>query len=102
MATLGYNVVLFGGEFYKAGYELAPAETWIWNGTTWSSYTGTPQPSARYYASMATFGNEVLLFGGFNGSTALGDTWVWNGSGWAQQSVSGGPIARCGHALVSR
>jgi len=26
---------------------------------------------------------QVVLFGGFNGSTDRGDTWVWDGTTWS-------------------
>jgi hypothetical protein len=101
MAAFGSKVLLFGGEV-ASGQSFTPlAETWIWDGSTWTQYTGTPQPSARFYSSMATFGNEVVLFGGNGAGGAIAETWVWNGTGWAQQTVTG-PGARCGHALASR
>ncbi len=41
---------------------------------------------------------HVLLFGGHNGTSALGDTWIWDGATWTQRSVAG-PSARQYHAM---
>ncbi|KAA3604557.1 MAG: hypothetical protein DWQ01_22015 [Planctomycetota bacterium] len=40
-----------------------------------------------------------FLFGGYQGSTALGDSWEWDGQNWVQRPVSG-PQARGGHAMT--
>ena len=48
----------------------------------------------------ATLGNEVVLFGGYNGSTPLGDTWTFDGTSW--KAVTGnGPPARYEHAMAA-
>jgi len=103
MATLGSTVVLFGGELFNGTSFVPLGETWIWDGTAWTQYTGTPQPSARFYSAMAALdATHVVLFGGTNASGAVGETWVWNGTGWSQPTVTGGPGARCGHSMATR
>ena len=44
------------------------------------------QPPARHYADMAydEAGERCVLFGGWNGTAALGDTWVRDRHGWQQ------------------
>ena len=42
-------------------------------------------PSPRGYLRMAydAASNEVVLFGGYNGSVYFGDTWTWDGTDWS-------------------
>lgn len=52
MATLGNNVVLFGGVDASGN---AIGERWLWNGTTWTQMTGLLTfPGARCGHGMAT------------------------------------------------
>ncbi len=51
MATVGDQVVLFGGGTFGGSYG-DPAGTWTWNGTAWTEHTGTG-PSARNEPTMA-------------------------------------------------
>ncbi len=43
---------------------------------------------------------ESVLFGGFNGTSALDDTWVFDGTSWVQEFPASSPSARYGHQLV--
>jgi hypothetical protein len=70
------NVVLFGGIS-----DRVLADTWAWDGTTWTSQGSATTPHVRELASMAydaATGN-IVLFGGTTDGTALrlADTWVW-------------------------
>jgi hypothetical protein len=49
MATWSHTLVLFGGP------QVDPGSTWIWDGSMWSERS-VPGPSARWGATMATFG----------------------------------------------
>ncbi len=90
MATLGDRVVAFD----------AAGETWIFDGTAWTHVPGTG-PSARSQASLATLGNDVVLFGGTtNGNDALDDTWIFDGTTWTA-SAAMGPPARSSGAMAS-
>jgi len=105
------NMLLFGGE----DSSNAPLnDTWIWNGTKWtqvddSGDTGctiscTNSPPARAAASMAydpATGNMVL-FGGYNGSSYLNDTWAWNGTTWTQVVGTSGCAANCSNSPPAR
>lgn len=46
-----------------------------------------PQPPARLYTDMAfdAANERCVLFGGWNGTAALGDTWIRDGNGWTQE-----------------
>jgi len=63
--------VLFGG----LGPHRDKADTWTWDGTTWTKQASAAHPSAREGAAMAydAATRTVVLFGGgFNA-----DTWTW-------------------------
>jgi hypothetical protein len=91
------RVVLFGG--YDPSSEYL-ADTWEWDGTSWSQRTPAMSPSRRYRHAMAYDGarGRVVLFGGANPSP-LGDTWEWDGNNWTVRTVSS-PSPRVGHMLA--
>ena len=71
-----------------------------YDGNAWSSYTTSPAPPYRWYATEAhdPVNNGILLFGGWNFDTseAYGDTWLYHPSThtWSLVSASGtGPLA---------
>jgi hypothetical protein len=89
------NTVLFGGDPDNTEASVL-ADTWTWDGTTWTQQFPASSPPARVYASMAydpSTGN-VVLFGGFDGAQQLADTWTWDGTTWAEQLPAGSPTAR--------
>jgi hypothetical protein len=57
-------------------------------------------PSARFAASMAERGTELLLYGG-HGTTILGDTWKWTGTRWLELHPPASPPAREGAAMAT-
>jgi hypothetical protein len=99
-------VVLFGGSCVLLGSVSCPGaadlnDTWTWTSTskTWTlgqANTATPtpsqQPSQRTGAMMAfdSTRNQVILFGGFDGTNYLNDTWYYNFSSgnWTQLNAS--------------
>ena len=101
-ATMAYDaarrqLVLFGG---CCADGLQPyADTWVWDGATWSPRTGVAPPG-RLAATMAydEHAGNVVLFGGractAGSCTALADTWVWDGQSWQQRQPSQSPPAR--------
>jgi hypothetical protein len=70
------QIVLFGGWDNVA--KVAFGDTWLFDGTAWSSQNPSPAPSARYDAGLA-YGqsSSVVLFGGSDGSTKNHETWTW-------------------------
>jgi hypothetical protein len=92
------TVVLFGGNSLGAGPEHLFADTWTWDGTTWTEQAPAASPPARDWASMAydAASGTVVLFGG-DGTLSvdpLGDTWTWNGTTWTKQIPAASPPAR--------
>jgi|SRR5579859_2862197 len=100
MATLGSEIILFGGEV-DANHIVN--DTWTWNGTAWTQQSLASAPSPRWHAGFAAFQNAVLLFGGDGGSGAgwLGDTWLYDGTKWLEWKGDG-PSARYTYTLASR
>ena len=92
MATLGTNIVLFGGRS-STGLDLN--DTWQWDGVAWTQLGAgvTPVPLERVAHVMATVGSKVTLFGGrrmvpISGhpiDPSLVDTWEWDGVAWLQR-----------------
>jgi hypothetical protein len=90
IATLGDEVVLFGGD----GDGGPVGDTWSWDGAAWTQRSGTG-PSARQGAAMAARGSEVVLFGGRDTSfDDLADTWTWDGTKWTLRTPAHSPSAR--------
>jgi N-acetylneuraminic acid mutarotase len=86
MAALGGSVYLFGG----VG---ARSDTWKYDGTSWTQVS-TTGPGERSFASMATYKDKIVLFGGEQDANhILSDTWEWDGTTWTEKAVSG-PSAR--------
>ncbi len=86
------NLVLFGGETFYPG-QIGPttllADTWTWDGSTWTQQHPATSPPARTGAVMAQTSNAsqpVVLFGGSGTSGTVGDTWTWDGTTWTEQA----------------
>jgi hypothetical protein len=99
-STLGSYVLLHGG--YAPGYATR-ADTWRWNGSTWTPMLSSTYPSARaghqlvYLESVQRF----LMFGGADGlGGVLGDSWQWDGTTWTNLNPSSAPTARHVHAMA--
>jgi len=110
-ASLAYNpatgkLLLFGG--YGPNNPTTNSQllgdTWSWDGSAWQQLSPTASPSARLEASMALdpATNQLILFGGSEGSTSndLGDTWTWTGSAWQQLNPAASPPARQSAAVA--
>ena len=87
------KAVLFGG---RSGTGAYLNDTWTWDGSVWTQLTGGVSPPAREHHSLVFDDslNAILLFGGWNGTTALNDTWELTTSGWTQLSPSTKPSIR--------
>jgi hypothetical protein len=87
------RTVVYGGLGMAAG-PTQFAETWEWDGASWSRMVDGP--SARWEHAMA-FDNRrgrTVLYGGSSSS----DTWEWDGSTWTVAATTG-PGARIDHAM---
>ena len=79
--SLRGQTIVFGGISYETSTYFA--DTWAWNGSAWTQLNPPHNPGARSAAAMVfdVAHSQVLLFGGYLGSSAsdVGDTWVLQG-----------------------
>ncbi len=98
LATMGGDIVLFGGQD-ATGAVLG--DTWTFNSRNWTVQVTSGGPTPRYGHAMAALRGQVVLFGGQDATgAALDDTWTYDGATWTQVPVSG-PPPRAGHAMAA-
>jgi galactose oxidase-like protein len=93
------KTVLFGGTVAVADPRAripfsAIADTWSWDGLTWTHLSPPLSPPARSGASLAYHPptQTLVLFGGADvRGRLLGDTWFWNGRTWSPYRTGGPP-----------
>src|SRR5262249_5072743 len=81
------------------------AETWEWDGTSWSQKFPAHTPSARAGGSMAFDSKRgiVVMVGGYDGFVGLSDLWTWDGTDWSNPVPEGTPnvpVDRVGEVLA--
>src|SRR5262249_51823430 len=78
------RTVLFAGSDPNAPTLLA--DTWEWDGSSWSLRTPANSPPARasHRLCFDCARARTVLFGGLGASVRLADTWEWDGSNWVQ------------------
>jgi hypothetical protein len=79
------------------------ADTWEWNGTSWTLRTPPTSPPGLIGAAMvfdSSRGVSVLFGGGLTAGLAPAATWEWDGSVWTQRSLALAPSARLWHAMA--
>ena len=80
------QIVLFGGQSATpVNGGLPPlADTWTWDGSTWSQQTPALSPPATVNMSIAYEAATQTLIGvRDNDATGISETWQWNGTTWA-------------------
>jgi uncharacterized protein (TIGR03437 family) len=98
------QVVLFGGETVDgvSGNSVPQNDTWVWDGSSWTLEHPRFSPPARFGHALAfdSVHGNVVLFGGYSGSSNLSDTWLWDGTNWNPTSPQNSPPARSYHAMA--
>jgi hypothetical protein len=93
--------VLHGGVDPLGGFHN---ETWIWNGSSWTSMPAGTGPGTRANSAMAydPVRDRVVLFGGRDPTnTALGDHWEFDGVVWFPALPPGpNPGPRFAHSMA--
>ena len=101
--SLHHQTVLFGGEDAS---NISLAETWTYDGTTWTKQNPLHSPPARVWPGMAFDAGhgQVVLFGGLSSSVPsaayLHDTWLWDGTDWTNPSPVAFPNGRQAPAMA--
>jgi hypothetical protein len=92
------RVVLFGG---NDPMSTKLADTWEWDGTSWTEMHPVTSPPARSNASITYDANRrhVVVFGGF-GTLFFNDVWEWDGTTWTPVVVPPGPPIRAGSTMM--
>jgi cysteine-rich repeat protein len=86
------KVVLFGGSATSNGNRLA--DTWEYDGATWTQASPTASPTARAGSAMVydSARQHVVLYGGFAG-TVQNDLWEYDGLTWTVIPATAKPTA---------
>jgi cysteine-rich repeat protein len=94
------RVVLFGGRdtggLTPSADTTVPAQTWLWDGATWTLASPAASPSARFGAAHvydAGRGRLVML-GGYTGSAYLDEQWEFTGTNWEPIATTPRPSPR--------
>ncbi|HYU62652.1 MAG TPA: hypothetical protein VEN12_02625 [Verrucomicrobiae bacterium] len=93
------RTVLFGGDQFIHNSSTVPpylADTWEWDGSSWTNVTPTVSPPGLSGASMAydaRRGVSVLFGGNLRFGPNSSDTWEWDGAGWTKRSLAVSPPA---------
>ena len=104
----GRRVTLFGGMGFTTacgGGGQYCADTWEWDGHSWTRREPVSAPTERYLGAMAwDAGRGVLvLFGGTCLDEELGqcsDLWEWDGEAWTRRDLPSGPVPTNGAAAA--
>jgi acetyl esterase/lipase len=88
--TTGTDVLFGGMAGTSAGgsnTDSLLADTWTWNGSSWTQVTGGTVPPARFAAALtydSSSGGRLVLSAGYQGSTTQSNVlYAWNGS-WSK------------------
>ena len=101
------RVVMFGGTIRGPALDQPGADTWEWDGTTWTQVSPAHSPPARTGAAIAydPLRDAIVLFGGNAQTGNVGDTWEYGLDkttgqyDWRQIAVTTAPAARTGARL---
>jgi len=91
-------VVMFGGRTTDSVYY---ADTWEFDGTTWTQKMPSTSPSARFDSPMVydTARKRMMIFGGEHGDRD-DETWTWDGTDWTRLAPATSPPPTDDHAMV--
>jgi hypothetical protein len=94
------TTVLFGG---RSGNQML-ADTWTWDGSTWTVQSPAASPPPLESASMAydNIGRRIILFGGLGSDgKASSATWAWDGTTWSALTTTTVPPARYAASIAA-
>jgi len=96
------ELVIFGGVQTDQFNNAAVQGMWTWDGATFAEKTPATMPPKRHNAGMVwdSARNEIVMFGGRDGSTLLNDTWTWDGTNWTNKNPVTKPTGRWSFSMV--
>lgn len=100
LAASADTAFLFGG--YKSdGTQRHVNDLWSFTNGVWHLLAQDgPSPRRRMALAYDQSRAELVLFGGWNGSSELGDTWVWAAGHWQLRTPPQAPPARQRHTMA--
>lgn len=80
---------------------LCPIASAADSSSAWRKLALAHNPQARANMAMAydPVGKNIVMFGGYDGSSYLNDTWIFNGADWVQLSPASAPPVRAASAI---
>jgi len=88
-------VLLFGGNVAGGAFGTLVADTWSFDGTTWTLLAPATVPPALTGPSMVYDARRgVVVLVGSNGNLNSLETWEWNGTDWTAMAPATVPPAR--------
>lgn len=99
-ATLVYDTSRQRSVLFTRNAEKSKSETWEWDGSQWE-YIASADSPPRYNVALSFDDDleQVVRFGGWDGSGRVAETWLYDGETWTQ--VEGeGPSARNHSVLI--
>ncbi len=68
----------------------------------WTQLSPMTPPPVRAGHSMAydSARNQIVMFGGYNGSSIVADTWIFDGTDWSRPAVATPPPARAAQPMA--
>ncbi len=94
--TMAYDakrarVVLFGGNTLDLNTPMMLADTYEWDGSTWTKITTAHSPPARQQAAMTYDPHHgvIVLTGGTDSANVFADTWQYDGTDWTNVTPVG-------------
>jgi hypothetical protein len=90
------RTVLYGGDQGNASANAPLGDTWVYDGTNWTSLTPAKSPPARESHGMAydSMRDRVVVFGGDAATGVVAETWEFDGTTWSQPMPTNSPGAR--------
>ena len=86
------GIILYGGADTANNEQWT--DTWRWDGEGWSQVADEGPLRYHYAYSYDVLHEQVLLFGGTDGSHDYNDLWAWDGEGWQKIDPGTGPSVR--------
>ncbi len=107
IAWVPTDLVTFGENLYVAtaeGLAILPehcdsAERCL-GMPVWTERAAGPSPRSGHATAYDAARDELVLFGGFDGTSRLDDTWVWSGEAWSERMPAVRPPARSSASMV--